>query len=604
VSNLVIVAIPDENDRVWKVSSEKVPHLTVLFLGDVDQVSNLETVVQFVEHAANTTLNRFYLPVDRRGELGDDPDLGPADVLFFKKGRYDYKAIRDFRAALLQDNNIRTAYDSAPQFDGPWQPHLTLGYEKQPAKPDETDRDYGFYDVCFNKIAVWVDNYDGPEFLLKDFWDEWDALETVPMDVAMSDLPPVDEATAIMERGADFLAHYGVKGMKWGQRKEVDRKTGLHPGETKKEGIQRFLDPEGHKIGTDIAKIAVGYLVPIVAPLAWPANIRMTRAAARGVKSKALDSQEKKFAKNAMSPKNFAAIHNGSLAKANPAVSAINKKYGDPNKNPSTRKKYDAEVLKVMQDAYRESANSLVNKANTMHLDVEFKNDGQDFVIHARQGPGTPMPVRVKHAAADDLENEEITVEITGKIKRDASGYIVGFDFDNFDDLDSKTPAQHALDLGAVLVANLLNGDELEHYGVKGMRWGVRKEAPVTTETHIDTGLRKRRTMVRAEGGESLPAHHDAVKAAVAKRIVKKSGTDALSTQELRDLANRLQVENQVGILMSSKGKQFVAKELESGGKKAIKKGAKGGAKIAAPHVIRRASKGAATVATTAALAL
>ena len=32
-SNLVIVAIPDENDRVWKISSEKVPHLTVLVPG-------------------------------------------------------------------------------------------------------------------------------------------------------------------------------------------------------------------------------------------------------------------------------------------------------------------------------------------------------------------------------------------------------------------------------------------------------------------------------------------------------------------------------------------------------------------------------------------
>src|SRR5436190_21804559 len=68
-SNLVIAAIPDENDRVWKVSSEKVPHLTLLFLGDVEAVKNLDQIILFVEHAANTTLRRFYLPVDRRGEL-------------------------------------------------------------------------------------------------------------------------------------------------------------------------------------------------------------------------------------------------------------------------------------------------------------------------------------------------------------------------------------------------------------------------------------------------------------------------------------------------------------------------------------------------------
>src|SRR3954468_14531709 len=156
-SNLVIVAIPDENDRVWKVSSEKIPHLTLLFLGDVDAISNSDQITQFVEHAANTTLRRFYLPVDRRGELGEDK----ADVLFFKKGRYDYKAIRDFRVQLLKDNNIRTAYDSATQFEGPWNPHLTLGYPETPAKADDTDRDFGFYDVAFNKIAVWFGDFEG-----------------------------------------------------------------------------------------------------------------------------------------------------------------------------------------------------------------------------------------------------------------------------------------------------------------------------------------------------------------------------------------------------------------------------------------------------------
>src|SRR5436190_11296317 len=96
-SSLVIVAIPDENDRVWKISSEKIPHMTLLFLGDAKDVSNLEQIMLFVEHAASTSLKRFYLPVDRRGKLGEDE----ADVLFFKKGGYDYKAIHDFRSLLL-----------------------------------------------------------------------------------------------------------------------------------------------------------------------------------------------------------------------------------------------------------------------------------------------------------------------------------------------------------------------------------------------------------------------------------------------------------------------------------------------------------------------
>lgn len=257
MSNLVIVAIPDENDRVWKVSSEKVPHLTLLFLGDVDNVANLEQIVGFVEHAANTTLRRFYLPVDRRGELGADK----ADVLFFKKGRYDYKAVRDFRAALLQDHNIKTAYDSATQFEGPWNPHLTLGYPAEPAKPDDTDRDFGFYDVGFNKVAVWIDDFDGPEFLLKDYWDEFDALETVPMDVAMGDIPKIQNDSQLTEQGAEFLAHYGVQGMKWGTRKAppsavAARATSVVPHGTKRKTKVKTEGGENHPASTDAIKVA------------------------------------------------------------------------------------------------------------------------------------------------------------------------------------------------------------------------------------------------------------------------------------------------------------------------------------------------------------
>jgi len=779
-SNLVIVAIPEENDRVWKISSEKVPHLTLLFLGEMDNVANLDQIIQFVEHAASTTLKRFYLPVDRRGELGADQ----ADVLFFKKGRYDYKAIREFRSLLLKDPNIKTAYDSATQFEAPeavgasghsWIPHLTLGYPTSPAKPVDDDQDYRFYDVCFNKIAVWTGDFEGMEFLLKDYEDEFAALDTVPMDVAMSeiehfgvkgmkwgfsksdvgssarsvgraarsaggtvgraatsvsravgdvqfetrlqdetgrnvvnmsidskarsafkrtdlpalkerhgdygkminrakkpfskearayrkdarktyikrleeaansmtnvsgtrqytirergwelpaeggalpsskhfwtvttrevkhadgdftwdievvvddegyisDLKPVENSMAqTVDLGSAFLAHYGVKGMKWGVR-NVNPTTG-RTTETKREGAQRFLDPQGHDLSTDIAKFAIGYLLPITAPLTWPAQVRLIRGGARGVKAKAADIQDKRFAKKAMSPKNFVAIHNGSLEKTNRDIDGINKRYPNPNKSVSTRKKYDAEVLKTMQDGYRQSANSIGNKR--MHLDLEFVNDGLDFKIHAREGSPTPQPTRVKHAD-DDIGDEEITVEITGKIKRDGTGHIVGFEFDH---LQQESMAQSA-DLGEAFI--------LEHYGVKGMRWGVRGQQEISARSLPDTGILKRKTKVRATGGASHPAHTDAIKAAVQKQKLKKSGPDALSTQELRDLANRLQVENQVAILTSSKGRQFVSREFETATKGLAREGFKKGAPVVGRKVVKKARKGVATAAVTA----
>ena len=107
MSNLVIVAIPAEDDPVWKVSSEKVPHMTILFLGEA---AVTEQMAGFLLHAANTSLTRFGLDVDRRGTLGEDQ----ADVLFFQDD-WELPRLREFRAQLLKETSIRTAYDSAPQ---------------------------------------------------------------------------------------------------------------------------------------------------------------------------------------------------------------------------------------------------------------------------------------------------------------------------------------------------------------------------------------------------------------------------------------------------------------------------------------------------------
>jgi len=534
MSNLVIVAIPDENDRVWKVSSEKIPHLTLLHLGDSDDVANLDQIMLFAEHAANTTLRRFYLPVDRRGELGD----AKADVLFFKKGRYDYKAVRDFRVQLLKDDNIRTANDSVAQFEGPWNPHLTLGYPDKPAKPDATDRDFGFYDVGFNKIAVWVDNYDGPEFLLKDYWDEWEALESVPMDVAMSDIRPLDPVAHTSDVGAKFLAHYGVRGMKWGERK-VGEPNG-------------WLDPSGREVSSDISKAAIGVIVPVVAPLTIPAQVRLIRGGARALKARSLHKEEQKFEKVAKSQEGFVAIHNGAAAKINRDIGPLNAKHpGDLTKDSAKQKAYDKDVTKLMQDAYRESANSLTNKRGTKHVDLEFHNDGMDFTIKVKDGPPIPTVERVKHAAEDEGPSE---ATFKGKIKRDATGHIVGLNFDDFDQVVEHS----AVDVGAEFV--------LEHVGVKGMRWGVRKEEPaavgVTATSVVPHGAR-RKTKIKTEGGENHPASQDAVKVAVAKAKLRKSGTSALSNQELQELQTRMNLERNVSQLVGGstaigRGRKFV----------------------------------------------
>lgn len=193
---LVVVALAAEDDVVQQYSSDKAPHLTLLYLGENVDFSDddLAHITEYIEHAASQT-SAFGMEVDHRGELGDNK----ADVLFFVK-RWA-KNLTKFRDNLLQDERINKLYLSAFQFPE-WTPHLTMGFPETPAKKDT--REYNrFSYVRFDRIALWTDDSAGPTFQLKTDND---------MEVAMSQ----QQGAAI---AADVLEHYGIKGMKWGKHK-------------------------------------------------------------------------------------------------------------------------------------------------------------------------------------------------------------------------------------------------------------------------------------------------------------------------------------------------------------------------------------------------
>lgn len=194
---LVIVALPSENDPVRKYSSEKEPHLTLLYLGENKfDSSELKHVTDYVEHASSM-FYRCLIEVDRRGVLGDQN----ADVLFFNNERA--QQIATLRQQLLRDPLISTAYLSTDQFPD-WTPHLTMGYPASPAMKDARDNP-GFFYVDFDRIALWTDDYSGPTFQLKN--------NGYGMEVAMSQ---IERGRSVTD---DVLQHHGVKGMKWGVRR-------------------------------------------------------------------------------------------------------------------------------------------------------------------------------------------------------------------------------------------------------------------------------------------------------------------------------------------------------------------------------------------------
>jgi 2'-5' RNA ligase len=187
-TSYVIVAIPSKDDYVWKISSEKIPHLTLLYLDA--NINDIGRVEGYIQHVIDTTLTKFMLEVEDRGVLGAQS----ADVVFFDKN-YCVKKLSEFRRHLLTNNELFKAYESVEQYPE-WVPHLTLGYPETPAKPDT--RDYpGVQWVNFDRIALWTGDYEGVEFPLK----------------RRDDLESNMYMTALGEK---FFQHYGVKGMKWG----------------------------------------------------------------------------------------------------------------------------------------------------------------------------------------------------------------------------------------------------------------------------------------------------------------------------------------------------------------------------------------------------
>lgn len=97
----------------------------------------------------------------------------------------------------------------------------------------------------------------------------------------------------------------------------------------------------------------------------------------------------------------------------------------------------------------------------------------------------------------------------------------------------------------------------LAHYGVKGMRWGVRKD---------HKGVRR----------GNPTAHRDAILAKKAQEKVKKGSVDALSNDELKNLVTRLGLEKQFDTLKpptaGSRTKKLVGEVLLSVGKQQASK--------------------------------
>lgn len=454
MAGTAIVAIPKEDDYVWKISSEKVPHLTLLFMGDQSKNPRLEQMTEYLQHVVDTSLNRFGLSVDRRGPLGPKN----ADVLFFDKDILE-KELEVARTALLRNSDFFLAYNAVTQYPD-WTPHLTLGFPETPAKKD--DRPYGGISwIEFDRIALWVDDYDGPTFTLE---------REMNQTVSMSGLEGGGVKTL------DELRHHGVKGQKWGVRKD--------PGHQGERATNKKIEKLDKNFEKSIALASKGRVTP--------------------------------------------AFHNAAVSRINERVRALNDsdKYRNIDINTASPKIRDAYnkagqdlIVKSFEDATREIYGS--NASGTKKGVYNPKTDTIDIV-----------DIKIKHA---DVSVPDVTFRLT----RDKTGHIISVEMIPLD-------ISHSNEADSFL----------EHYGVKGQKWGVIRDrsSSAVTAGKNELALRKASEVtvrpkasggVKTVGGKGRPASDDAKDAAVKKQVAKKSSVHALSNQELQSLINRMNLEQQ-----------------------------------------------------------
>ena len=109
----------------------------------------------------------------------------------------------------------------------------------------------------------------------------------------------------------------------------------------------------------------------------------------------------------------------------------------------------------------------------------------------------------------------------------------------------------------------------IEHHGVKGMRWGVRKRdsGGSTSSTSITKRSTKKNGKVEVGKASKHNVSEDAMKTKLNKATAKKHSTNALSTAELQSLVNRMNLEQQYSKLtykpsMRDRAKKLIGKTM------------------------------------------
>lgn len=110
--------------------------------------------------------------------------------------------------------------------------------------------------------------------------------------------------------------------------------------------------------------------------------------------------------------------------------------------------------------------------------------------------------------------------------------------------------------------------DILAHYGVKGMKWGVRKDRSGSSQGPLAKRKAKRaEAKAQKEADRARPDSEDATNANQIKRTAKNAGLSKLSNQELETVIKRMRLEQalvQLSTPTKNDGESFIETYLNT----------------------------------------
>lgn len=344
----------------------------------------------------------------------------------------------------------------------------------------------------------------------------------------------VDEIRSIIEATINDIEHYGVKGMKWGVRRDL-RKSRSMAERDKKIAARDASWRKSVSSTTDFNKITK----------------RATKTAKREIKQLNLRYKEEGH-------------------KLTRALFTANKDL--KNAGSLTRQKYAGEVKTILDDQLNRAAHHYHGNSPSGLFQVEVKNSpsgGYMAEITPRSSRKLARDTaRVDRKINKNIRKDEKKAAKAASLSHASSALIIDLpvDEDGFIvDVIFKEPTIKQTAVGtseeirSIVEATI---DDIEHYGVPGMKWGVRR-----SQAALD----------RAAGRKPASSNDTTTKSG---RKRASASRRSLSDKDVTDLVKRLENEKKLKSLIDqdvSPGRTFAKTVMSDAGKRALTTIATGG---------------------------